>query len=49
MSTKRYEIYVKGILSFVKYTHREYDKVCSDMDKLNVSYTTKIIDLKQEN
>lgn len=45
MPTKRYEIYVKGILSFVKYTHEGYVRVCSDMDKLNVSYTTKIINL----
>jgi hypothetical protein len=45
MPTTRYEIYVKGILSFVKFTKQEFDKVCSDMDKLNVIYTTKIIDL----
>jgi hypothetical protein len=45
MPIKRYEIYVKGILSFVKFTRIDFEKVCSDMDKLNVSYTTKIIDL----
>jgi hypothetical protein len=45
MPTTRYEIYVKGILSFVKFTQKEFDKVCLDMDKLNVIYTTKIIDL----
>ena len=43
MPTTKYEIYVKGILSFVKYTQKEFDKVCSDMDKLSVKYTTKII------
>ena len=45
MSTKKYEIYVKGILSFVKYTQKEFDRVCSDMDKLGVTYTTKIVSL----
>jgi len=41
----RYEIYVKGILSFVKYTQQEFERVCSDMNKLNVNYTTKVISL----
>jgi hypothetical protein len=45
MPTKKYEIYVKGILSFVKYTRQDFDRVCSDMDKLSVNYTTKIISL----
>ena len=45
MPIKRYEIYVKGILSFVKHNRIDFEKVCSDMDKLNISYTTKIIDL----
>ena len=45
MPTKRNEVYVKGMLSFVKYTGQEFDRVCSDMDKLNVNYDTKIIDL----
>jgi hypothetical protein len=48
MPTKRYEIYIKGELSFVKYTEEEFERVCSDMDILNVKYTTEIIDLKQE-
>jgi hypothetical protein len=45
MPTTEYRIYVKGILSFVKYTQKEFDRVCSDMDKLNVKYTTKTISL----
>jgi len=45
MPTKKYEVYVKGILSFVKYTRLEFDRVCSDMNRLGVNYTTKIIDL----
>jgi hypothetical protein len=43
MPTKRYEIYVKGELSFVKYTEEEFEKVCLAMDKLNVKYTTEIV------
>lgn len=45
MPTTRYEIYVKGMLSFVKYTRQEFEKVCSDMDKLKVKYTTEIVEL----
>jgi hypothetical protein len=45
MPTKKYEVYVKGILCFIKYTRQEFDRVCSDMDKLSVNYDTKIIDL----
>ncbi len=45
MPTKKYEIYVKGMLFIVKYTQKEFDRVCSDMDRLNVNYTTKIISL----
>lgn len=45
MPTKQYNIYVKGILSFTKYTQSEFDKVCRDMDTLNVNYTTEIIKL----
>jgi hypothetical protein len=45
MPSTKYEIYVKGMLSFVKYTRGEFDRVCSDMDKLGVNYTTKIIDI----
>lgn len=45
MPTKQYRIYVKGILSFVKFTQEEFDRVCSDMDKLDIKYTTEIIDL----
>ena len=45
MPSKKYEIYVKEILSFVKYNQQDFDKVCSDLDKLNVHYRTKIIDL----
>lgn len=45
MSKTRYEIYVKGILSFVKFSQQEFDKVCSLLDSLEVNYTTNIIDL----
>jgi hypothetical protein len=45
MPTTRYEIYVKGLLSFVKFTKQEFDKVCSDLDKLKVNYATNIVDL----
>jgi len=45
MPTKQYEIYVKGMLSFVKFTQREFDRVCSDLDNLKVNYATKIVDL----
>jgi hypothetical protein len=45
MPTTRYEIYVKGILSFVKYTQQEFERICSDMDKLSITYTTEIISL----
>jgi hypothetical protein len=45
MPTTEYRIYVKGILSFVKFTRQEFDKICSDMDTLGVNYTTEIIDL----
>ena len=45
MPVKKYEIYVKGMLCFVKYTQKEFDEVCSDMDELKVNYTTKIISL----
>jgi hypothetical protein len=45
MPTTEYRIYVKGILSFVKFTKREFERICSDMDKLNVNYTTEIVDL----
>lgn len=45
MPVKKYEIYVKGMLCFVKYTQKEFDEVCSDMDDLKVNYTTKIVSL----
>jgi len=45
MPTTEYRIYVKGILSFVKFTRQEFERVCSDMDTLGVNYTTEIIDL----
>jgi hypothetical protein len=45
MPTTKYEIYVKGTLSFVKFTKQDFDEICSVMDELNVIYTTKIIDL----
>ena len=45
MTTRKYRIYVKGILSFVKHTEKDFDAVCSAMNKLNVKYTTEIIDL----
>lgn len=45
MTARKYNIYVKGELSFVKYTEKEFKKVCSAMDKLKVKYTTEIIDL----
>lgn len=45
MPTTEYRIYVKGILSFVKFTRQEFERVCSDMNTLGVNYTTEIIDL----
>lgn len=45
MPTKQYNIYVKGILAFTKYTEREFKKVCADMDFSKVSYKTEIINL----
>ena len=45
MPTKEYRIYVKGILCFVKFTSREFERVCSDMDILGVNYTTEIVSL----
>ncbi len=45
MPTTEYRIYVKGILSFVKFTQKEFQRVCSDMDKLSVNYTTEIVSL----
>lgn len=45
MPTRRYEIYVKGMLCFVKYTQQEFERICSDMDRLSVTYTTEIISL----
>jgi len=45
MPTTKYEIYVKGMLCFVKYTKQEFDKVCSAMDELNVNYKIKIINI----
>ena len=45
MPTKEYRIYVKGMLSFVKFTKKEFERVCSNMDRLSVKYTTEIISL----
>jgi hypothetical protein len=45
MPTREYRIYVKGILSFVKFTQKEFERVCSDMDKLGVNYSTEIVSL----
>ena len=45
MPTTRYEIYVKELLCFTKYSKQEFDRVCSDLNKLQVNYTTKIIKL----
>lgn len=45
MPVREYRIYVKGILSFVKFTRQEFKRVCSDMDRLGVSYTTEVISL----
>lgn len=45
MPTTEYRIYVKGMLSFVKFTQQEFEKVCSAMDTLKVNYTTEIIEL----
>ena len=45
MPIKRYEIYVKGILSFVKHNKIDFEKVCSDLDKLKVNYTINIVNL----
>lgn len=45
MPTTRYEIYVKGILSFVKFTKQDFEKVCSDLEKLNLKYKVQQISL----
>jgi len=45
MPIKEYRIYVKGMLSFVKFTRKEFERICSDMNTLGVNYTTEIIDL----
>lgn len=45
MPTKEYRIYVKGILSFVKFSQKDFDKVCSHLESLEIKYTTNIIDL----
>jgi hypothetical protein len=45
MPTTEYRIYVKGMLSFVKFNRQDFERVCSDMDILNVKYTTEIIEL----
>lgn len=45
MPTKEYRIYIKGILSFVKFTRKEFKIICSRMDTLGVNYTTEIINL----
>lgn len=45
MPTTEYRIYVKGILSFVKFTRKEFERVCSDLKILKVNYTTEIINL----
>jgi hypothetical protein len=45
MPVKEYRIYIKGILSFVKFTRQEFERFCSNMDTLGVNYTTEIIDL----
>jgi hypothetical protein len=45
MPTREYRIYVKGILSFVKFNQKEFERVCSDMDKLGVNYSTEIVSL----
>jgi hypothetical protein len=44
-----YRIYVKGILSFVKFTRKEFKRICSHMDTLGVNYTTEIINLIKKN
>ena len=45
MPTKKYNIIVKGMVCFTKYTEEEFNRVCSDMDKLGVEYTTEIINI----
>jgi hypothetical protein len=45
MPIKEYRIYVKGMLRFVKFTHREFESICKDMDILSVNYTTEIVSL----
>ena len=45
MPTTKYNIYVKEILCFTKYTKKEFDKICSDMDFLSVKYRTEIIEI----
>jgi len=45
MPTIEYRIYVKGILSFVKFTRKEFKRICSHMDTLGVNYTTEIVEI----
>lgn len=45
MTAVEYRIYVKGILSFVKFTRKEFKRICSHMDTLGVNYTTEIVEI----
>lgn len=45
MIITEYRIYLKGMLSFVKFTKKEFERVCSDLDMINVNYTTEIVEL----
>lgn len=45
MPLREYRIYVKGILSFVKFTKQDFKSICEGMDRLGVSYTTEVISL----
>lgn len=45
MPIREYRIYIKGILSFIKFNRQDFKRVCSDMDRLGVNYTTEVISL----
>jgi len=45
MPILEYTIFVKGMACFVKYTKREFERVCNDMTILEVKFTTQIKNL----
>ena len=45
MPIREYRIYVKGILSFVKFTKQDFNSICEGLNRLGVNYTTEVISL----